>query len=85
MTTQTDTEPLTPKELEVLKLMLNPELDRADIARELGITRYTVCTHILSIFSKLHVSSRFEAICKYAKMDESFRQAFIEMISKEAA
>lgn len=85
MTTQPETEQLTPKELEVLNLMLNPELDRADIAQKMFITRYTVCTHILSIFSKLHVSSRFEAICKYAKMDESFRQALIEMISKEAA
>jgi DNA-binding NarL/FixJ family response regulator len=77
---------LTPKEVEVIYLLFNPEIDLSDIARKLFVTRSAVSQHTVSIYSKLQVSSRFEAICKYAQMDDDYRQAFFNFLKfSEAA
>lgn len=76
-------EPLdfTPKEIEVLFLLFNPEMDLSDIARKLLVTRGTVNQHTVNIYSKLQVSSRFEAICKYAQIDDDYREAFFSFLN----
>lgn len=53
--------PLTTREVEVLQ-MLAEGLGNKSIARRLGISEHTVKFHISSIFSKLQVSSRTEAV-----------------------
>lgn len=52
---------LTPRELEVLRLIADGEGNKS-IAHLLKISEHTVKFHISSIFEKLHVSSRTEAI-----------------------
>jgi DNA-binding NarL/FixJ family response regulator len=52
---------LTPRELEVLKLIANG-LTNQQIADELVISEKTVKNHINNIFSKLHVNDRSQAI-----------------------
>ena len=52
---------LTPRETEVLQL-LSTGLDNKAIASQLMISKHTVKFHISSIFSKLDVSSRTEAV-----------------------
>jgi DNA-binding NarL/FixJ family response regulator len=52
--------PLTPREVEVLRLVAQG-LDNAAIARQLTITRRTVQNHVSSIYGKLHVITRTEA------------------------
>ena len=52
---------LTPRESEVLQ-MLAAGLGNKTIARRLNISEHTVKFHISSIFSKLQVSSRTEAV-----------------------
>jgi len=54
-------QPLTPREVEVLH-MLAEGLGNKTVARRLGISEHTVKFHVGSIFSKLHVSSRTEAV-----------------------
>ena len=56
-------EPLSERELEVLRL-LTTHLSSTDIAGELIISVNTVRTHIKSIYSKLDVHSRDEAVQK---------------------
>jgi NarL family two-component system response regulator LiaR len=53
-------EPLTPREIEVLRLLT---LGRANkqIARELGVGEETVKTHVRNILSKLQAASRTQA------------------------
>jgi len=51
---------LTPRELEVLRLLARGKASD-ELARELGIKRNTVRTHVQSIFAKLNVHSRLEA------------------------
>jgi len=53
--------PLTPREIEVLQLLATGLGNKA-IARQLNISDHTVKFHISSIFSKLNVSSRTEAV-----------------------
>lgn len=53
--------PLTPREMEVLKL-LAWGLDNKAIALELVVTKRTVQNHISNIYSKLSVASRTEAM-----------------------
>jgi len=54
-------EPLTDRELEVLQL-LSQGLPNKQIALKLGISENTVKFHLSSIFSKMGVSSRTEAV-----------------------
>lgn len=54
-------QPLTQREVEVLH-MLAEGLGNKTIARRLGISEHTVKFHVGSIFSKLNVSSRTEAV-----------------------
>ena len=52
---------LTPREIEILQL-LGAGLDNKAIASKLQISKHTVKFHLSSIFSKLDVSSRTEAV-----------------------
>ncbi len=52
---------LTPREMEVLRL-LALGLDNEEIARKLTLTMRTVQNHVSTIYSKLEVDSRAEAI-----------------------
>jgi len=54
---------LSEREIEVLKLMAKGEFNK-EIAATLSISESTVKTHIQSIFQKLDVKSRTEAIAK---------------------
>lgn len=54
-------QPLTPREVEVLQ-MLAEGLGNKAIARRLQISEHTVKFHIGSLFTKLHASSRTEAV-----------------------
>jgi DNA-binding NarL/FixJ family response regulator len=54
-------EGLTPRELEVLQLLVQGMNNRA-IAESLFISDRTVQAHLTSIFAKLQVSSRLEAV-----------------------
>ena len=58
---QAHDEPLTGRELEVLQLMAGG-LPNKTVAAKLGISPHTVKFHVASILSKLHVSSRTEAV-----------------------
>lgn len=53
--------PLTPRELEVLRLMADGASNKI-IAHRLGISGHTVKFHVTSILSKLHAGSRTEAV-----------------------
>lgn len=54
-------QPLSPREIEVLE-MLAEGLGNKTIAKRLNISEHTVKFHVGSIFSKLNVSSRTEAV-----------------------
>jgi DNA-binding NarL/FixJ family response regulator len=55
---------LTPREQEVLALLSQGDLVK-EIAGKLGISNWTVQGHVKSIFEKLSVHSRTEAVIKY--------------------
>jgi LuxR family maltose regulon positive regulatory protein len=61
-------DPLTPRELEILRLICqgysNPE-----IASELVVTLNTIKKHTSNIYSKLGVSSRTQAIARAHDLD----------------
>ena len=57
---------LTPRELEILTLVQRGRTNR-EIGAELGIEEKTVKNHINSIYSKLNISSRFEAMAGGAR------------------
>jgi DNA-binding NarL/FixJ family response regulator len=56
-------EPLTPREIEVLRLMAEGSSSR-DIATRLGVSYATVRSHIRSLGGKLGVHSKGEAILR---------------------
>jgi DNA-binding NarL/FixJ family response regulator len=60
------TEPLTPRELEVLELM-GQGLPNKQIARALQISEHTVKFHISAIFAKLGAASRTDAVGRAAR------------------
>ncbi len=60
-------EPLSQRELEVLKL-LNTELSGPEIARELVVALSTVRTHTKRIYSKLDVTNRRAAVKRAAEL-----------------
>ncbi len=53
-------DPLTGRELEVLRLVAQGQSNR-EIAAGLVITERTVCTHVSNILAKLHLASRTQA------------------------
>jgi LuxR family maltose regulon positive regulatory protein len=59
--------PLSERELDVLRL-LDTELSSAEIANELFISVHTVRSHIKSIYQKLDVHSRYQALIKAKKV-----------------
>lgn len=76
-------EPLTPTELKVLYRLFDFELDYSEIASELGVTKAAVNFHVLNILSKLGVTSRFSAVCTFAKFNLEYRDAFFNSILQE--
>jgi DNA-binding NarL/FixJ family response regulator len=58
------TESLSPREREILNLLAKGYMNK-EIADRLQIAFETVCTHLRSIYNKLHVRSRSQAIVKY--------------------
>ncbi len=67
-TLQQLSEPLSQRELEVLRL-LNTDLSGPEIATELVIALSTVRTHTKSIYSKLNVNSRQAAVKRAIELD----------------
>jgi DNA-binding NarL/FixJ family response regulator len=59
-----ETASLSPREHEVLDLLAKGFLQK-EIADQLGISYWTVQTHIARIYEKLHVRSRAQAVAKY--------------------
>jgi DNA-binding NarL/FixJ family response regulator len=59
-------ETLTPREQEILK-HLAKGLQYKEIADQLGISTSTVRAHLHTIYGKLHVQTRTEAVVKYLK------------------
>jgi NarL family two-component system response regulator LiaR len=53
-------EPLTPRELDVLKCLAQGQSNR-EIATELSISTRTVTTHVRNILDKLHLANRTQA------------------------
>jgi LuxR family maltose regulon positive regulatory protein len=60
-------EPLSERELDVLRLLAS-DLDGPDIARELYVSLNTMRSHTKSIFTKLGVNSRREAVRRAAEI-----------------
>jgi LuxR family maltose regulon positive regulatory protein len=61
-------EPLSERELEVLKL-LGTELSGPEIARELIVSLNTLRTHTKNIFNKLGVNNRRTAVRRAEELD----------------
>lgn len=53
---------LTDRETEALRCLTDGSLSQKDIARELNVTRNTVKTHLKSLYQKLGVHCRGEAV-----------------------
>jgi len=68
--------PFTPRESDVLRLMVKG-LPYQEAAEILGVTRNTVAGHVKSIYSKLEVTSRGEAVY------EALSQGIVELDSKD--
>lgn len=56
-------EPLTPRELQILALMQKP-LSYKQIARDLSISYPTIKRHTINIYGKLRVNSRWDAVAR---------------------
>lgn len=67
-TVQKLVEPLSDRELEVLRL-LETDLSGPEIAAELVVSVNTVKTHIKRIYGKLNVRSRYEAVERAKKLN----------------
>ncbi len=63
---------LTPREQNVLELLARGFLYK-EIADALGISATTVNSHVRSIYDKMHVQSRGQAVAKYANLNEGRR------------
>ena len=66
MPTVRSSAPLTSREIEVLRMLAEGRGNKA-IAQHLNLSEHTIKFHISSIFSKLNVSSRTEAVILGAK------------------
>jgi NarL family two-component system response regulator LiaR len=60
-------DPLSDRELEVLRLAAEGKTNRA-IGYDLGISERTVHSHLMNVFAKMHVNSRTEASMKAVRM-----------------
>ena len=60
-------EALTPRELEVLRLMAEGQSNKT-IARQLGISEHTVKFHVNAILGKFNVQSRTEAVVRATRL-----------------
>jgi DNA-binding NarL/FixJ family response regulator len=58
---------LTPREVEILGLLAEG-MGNKTIAARLGISEHTVKTHVMSVFTKLEVSTRAEAVASAARL-----------------
>lgn len=65
---QSDMEQLTKREHEILALLAKGYLYK-EIADQLGITLSTVRAHLHTVYEKLHVQSRTEAVVKFLGRD----------------
>jgi DNA-binding NarL/FixJ family response regulator len=65
---QSDMEQLTKRESEILALLAKGFLYK-EIADQLGISLSTVRAHLHTVYEKLHVQSRTEAVVKYLGRD----------------
>lgn len=61
-------DPLSERELEVLRLLATP-LSTREIAEQLVLSIHTVRSHTRSIYSKLDVHSRYQAIACAEELD----------------
>jgi LuxR family maltose regulon positive regulatory protein len=61
-------EALTPRELDVLRLLLNDRPTNKEIARELVVSVETIKRHMNNIFQKLHVENRRQAIVEARRL-----------------
>ena len=61
-------EPLSERELEVLRL-LSTDLSGPDIARELVVSLHTVRSHTKNVYAKLGVNDRRAAVRRAAELD----------------
>lgn len=59
-------EPLTPREIDVLRLLAEGHPNKG-IAAVLGVTENTVKFHVNALFGKLGVQSRTEAVTRAAR------------------
>jgi DNA-binding NarL/FixJ family response regulator len=66
---QSEMEQLTKREHEILALLAKGYLYK-EIADQLGITLSTVRAHLHTVYEKLHVQSRTEAVVKYLKQEQ---------------
>jgi DNA-binding NarL/FixJ family response regulator len=62
-TADTGGAPLTPRELEVLRMMADGAANK-EIAWKLAISEHTVKFHVASVMGKLNASSRTEAVTR---------------------
>lgn len=58
---------LWPREIEILELLAKGFLKK-EIAEKLGISYWTVQTHVGRIYKKLHVHSRAQAVAKFRRL-----------------
>jgi DNA-binding NarL/FixJ family response regulator len=58
---------LWPRETEILSLLAKGFLKK-EIAEQLGISYWTVQTHVGRIYKKLHVHSRAQAVAKFRRL-----------------
>jgi len=65
---QSDMEKLTKREQEILALLAKGYLYK-EIADQLGVTLSTVRAHLHTVYEKLHVQSRTEAVVKFLGRD----------------
>ena len=63
---------LTPRELEVLNLVLKG-YHKPKISKILFISEHTTKAHLSSIYEKLHVTNRIQAIIKYIKTNKELK------------
>jgi LuxR family maltose regulon positive regulatory protein len=62
-------EPLSPRETEVLRLLITTHLSHTEMAEELVVSLNTLRSHVKNIYSKLDVHSRMEAVDRATELN----------------